>query len=1154
MSKWLSYIGIALACGAALACPAAAQSTVQNPHGRLTIACQNCHTTTTWAPIRAVPEFNHNTQTHYPLRGAHSQVGCNSCHVSRVFTAAGTQCADCHADFHRRQFGAQCESCHTVQGWKANTKPVQDHFNRFPLLGAHATTACDSCHKGAAVGNYVGLNTNCDGCHLKDYVAAKTVDHRAANFPTQCELCHGVQGWLTTRFDHARFTGFALVGAHATLACAQCHVGGKFQGVATDCYSCHLKDYNSTTHPPHAAAGFSHDCSTCHTSSVTWLNATFNHKATKFPLTGKHITVDCALCHVNNNYASLSMSCNSCHLKDYQGTSNPPHAPAGFSQDCQLCHSTTDWLNGKFDHSATKFPLTGKHVATACSACHVNNQFAALSTACSSCHLKDFQGATQPNHVAAGFPQECQLCHSTADWTSATFDHGKTKFPLTGAHVTVSCATCHVNGQYATLSTDCASCHLKDYQGTGNPNHAAAGFSQSCQLCHATTNWLNAQFDHATTKFPLTGKHTTAACLACHVNNQYATLPTNCAACHLKEYQATTSPNHIAAGLPQDCQLCHSTSDWNNANFDHNLTKFPLTGKHTATACALCHTSGQYTALPTACASCHIKEYRAAATPNHVAAGFPQDCQLCHSTADWLSAKFDHSTTKFPLTGKHTTVACLTCHVNNQYATLATACSSCHIKEYQATAAPNHVAAGFPQDCQLCHSTADWLSATFNHNTTRFPLTGKHTTVACASCHVNNQYATLPIICSSCHLDKYTATTSPNHASAGFGQDCQTCHSTTDWLSATFNHNATKFPLTGKHTTVACAACHTASPYSAQSTACFSCHAKEYSATATPPHAASGFPQDCSLCHSTTDWTGATFDHGKTKFPLTGAHTSVQCATCHTNNQYATLPVNCDSCHLDKYNATANPNHIAAGFPKDCSLCHSTVNWTSATFDHSKTKFPLTGKHTSTACLTCHTNNQYATLATNCDSCHIASYNSATNPNHVTLGYPKDCSLCHSTADWTSATFNHNNVGFTLVGKHATTPCLNCHVGGKFPGTPTDCYTCHVTDYNTTTAPAHSSTVNAQFFSHTCTSCHLTTIVDWSGASFPHATFSQFPTNHGGQQRQCAECHTNQSDLSVFSCTNCHLKPQTDASHQGRQGYVYDSPHCLQCHPRGNGG
>ncbi len=1138
---------------------AVGQGSVQNPHGRLSIACQNCHTTTSFSPIRAVPEFNHNSQTHYPLRGLHVNVACNSCHVSRVFTAAGTQCADCHADFHRRQFGAQCENCHTVQGWQRATKPIQEHMNRFPLLGAHATVECDSCHKGAAVGNYVGLSTQCASCHLKDYTAAKIVNHQAARFPTQCDTCHNLNGWLVTRFDHARFTGFALVGAHTNLACELCHTGGKFQGVPTDCYSCHAKDYNAATNPNHVAAGFSHDCTACHTNSLNWLNATFNHNLTKFPLTGKHATTDCVLCHVNNNFTALSTACNSCHLKDYQGTSDPAHAAAGFSQDCQLCHSTTNWTGATFNHNTTKFPLTGKHTAVACATCHVNNQFATLPANCDSCHLKDYQGATSPNHAAAGFPLDCGLCHATTDWLSATFNHNTTKFPLTGKHTGVACATCHVNNQFATLPTNCDSCHLKEYQGTTNPNHVASAFPLNCSLCHSTVDWTGATFNHNATKFPLTGKHTTVACATCHVNNQYATLPTNCDSCHLKEYQGTTNPNHLASAFPLNCSLCHSTVDWTGATFNHNATKFPLTGKHTTVACATCHVNNQYATLPTNCDSCHLKEYQATTNPGHAAAGFALNCALCHSTTDWLGATFNHSATKFPLTGKHTTVACASCHVNNQFATLPTNCDSCHLKEYQATTNPNHVSAAFPKDCALCHSTTDWLSATFNHNTTKFPLTGKHTAVACATCHVNNQYATLPTNCDSCHLKESQATTNPAHAAAGFALNCALCHTTTDWLSASFNHSTTKFPLTGKHTSTTCAACHTVNPYSAQSTACYSCHIKDYQGTSNPNHVTAGFPQDCALCHSTTDWTGATFDHSKTKFPLTGKHTTVACATCHVNNQYATLPVNCDSCHLATYNATTNPNHVAAGFPKDCSLCHSTADWTSATFDHSKTKFPLTGKHTTVTCTTCHVNNQYATLPTSCDSCHLAAYNGTTTPAHLALGYPKDCSLCHSTTNWTSSTFNHNNVGFTLSGKHLTIACLSCHVGGKFPGTPTDCYACHSTEYASTTNPAHASAVNTQFFPHNCATCHTTNV--WSGGTFVHTSLpatqgGTFPVTHGRAAGVCTTCHLNGADYSQPNCKTCHSAAATNPHHTGVRNYNYANPdiNCYSCHRSAAGG
>jgi hypothetical protein len=818
MGKWLIFVGVVL--GVTL--PLAAQAPVRNPHGAVAVPCQNCHTTTSWSPLRATPEFSHNTNTSYPLRGMHTRVACNSCHVSKVFTEAGTRCADCHADFHRRQFGAQCESCHTVQGWRANTRATQNHWNRFPLLGAHASVDCDSCHKNAAASIYVGLSTQCVDCHRKDYIGASSVNHIAAGFPTNCESCHTADTWLTSRFNHTQFTRFALTGVHQTLACSQCHVGNKFAGTPTDCFTCHAADFSKTTNPNHITAGFSRDCATCHTT-FSWAGAHFDHSQTRFPLTGAHTTATCAQCHTNGQYAAISTDCVSCHLRDYQATTNPSHVNAGFSQNCQNCHTTTQWLGAKFDHSQTRFPLTGAHTTATCAQCHTNGQYTTLNTACSSCHLSDYQKTTNPNHVTAGFPQDCAVCHTTVQWLGATFDHSNTKFPLTGRHATTSCSQCHVNNQYTALSTACSTCHLPDYQRSTNPNHAAAGFSQNCQTCHTTAAWVPSTFDHNTgTRFPLTGKHTTVACASCHVNNQYATLSTACESCHLKNFQAATNPNHVAAGFPQTCALCHTTSSWTPASFNHTTqTTFPLTGRHTTTTCMQCHSSGVYAGLSTKCDSCHLPEYQATTNPNHTAAGFPRDCSLCHTTTDWTGAVFNHSATRFPLTGRHTTVACSTCHVNNQYATLSTACASCHLQTFNQTTNPNHVTSGFPTDCSLCHTTTDWTGATFNHSTTGFALTGKHATTSCTLCHVNGRFAGTPTDCYSCHTTEYNSTTNPNHVAAGFPRTCNTCHTTTSWLGATFNH--TWFPTNHGNANGVCTSCHTNSnDYSVFT--CTSCH------------------------------------------------------------------------------------------------------------------------------------------------------------------------------------------------------------------------------------------------------------------------------------------------------------------------------------------
>src|SRR5258705_11161490 len=80
-----------------------------------------------------------------------------------------------------------------------------------------------------------------------------------------------------------------------------------------------------------------------------------------------------------------------------------------------------------------------------------------------------------------------------------------------------------------------------------------------------------------------------------------------------------------------------------------------------------------------------------------------QTCQQCHNTAAWTGATFDHSTTGFPLTGAHTALQCVQCHVNNNYSLTSanTTCVSCHLKDFQGTTNPNHVPARFPQTCQI---------------------------------------------------------------------------------------------------------------------------------------------------------------------------------------------------------------------------------------------------------------------------------------------------------------------------------------------------------------------------------------------------------------------------------------------------------------------
>ncbi len=687
------------ALGAAQPSPQAPPApTTRSPHGALSIPCQNCHTFSGWKPIRSVPEFDHS-KTRYPLRGMHKNAACVQCHSNPVFTNVGDKCADCHADIHRRQMGAQCEQCHTVNGWTVSLRSVRGHDNRFPLIGAHAVTDCDSCHKGAAVGQFQGLATDCVSCHMSSYLSANSPSHTALGFPTQCQQCHTSESWAGARFDHAAITGFALTGAHARLDCTACHVGGRYQGTATNCVGCHLKDFTGAKDPDHIKIGFPQTCAQCH-NTATWLGATFDHASTGFPLTGAHATLNCSSCHSGGTLTSANTNCVSCHLTDFNSTTNPNHAAGGFSQQCTICHTTTAWQPASFDHSKTMFPLTGAHLTVACASCHVGGRFAGTPTACSACHTTDYQKTTNPNHVLVNFPTTCNQCHSTTSWSGAVFDHSTTGFTLTGAHATQPCSACHTGAVLTSANTACSACHLPDYQKTSNPNHASVGFPTDCSLCHGTTNWTSASFDHSTTGWALTGAHTTLACSSCHKGAVLTSANTACVSCHLSDFNGTTNPNHVAAGFPQQCDLCHSTSVWQPSTFDHSKTVFPLTGAHTTVPCASCHVNNVYAGTPTDCYACHKTDYQGTTNPNHVAAGFPTTCLTCHTTTTWAGATFNHTWFAIP---HHTARLCSDCHTNPSDYTVFV-CTSCHTQAQ--TTAQHQDIKGFvwnSANCYSCH-------------------------------------------------------------------------------------------------------------------------------------------------------------------------------------------------------------------------------------------------------------------------------------------------------------------------------------------------------------------------------------------------------------------------------------------------------------------
>jgi hypothetical protein len=184
----------------AFAQPASATSAEsESPHGPMKLACGKCHTVSGWTPLRSKPEFDHS-KTGFALRGMHTTVPCQECHVNPVFANVGSRCQDCHADIHRRKNGAQCGLCHEVYGWEVSIHAINEHQDRFPLIGAHAVADCYSCHTAGAVGkfNRQALSTECVSCHLRAFQKARAPNHVALGYSIDCLECHtSMDSWMT---------------------------------------------------------------------------------------------------------------------------------------------------------------------------------------------------------------------------------------------------------------------------------------------------------------------------------------------------------------------------------------------------------------------------------------------------------------------------------------------------------------------------------------------------------------------------------------------------------------------------------------------------------------------------------------------------------------------------------------------------------------------------------------------------------------------------------------------------------------------------------------------------------------------------------------------------------------------------------------------
>jgi nitrate/TMAO reductase-like tetraheme cytochrome c subunit len=741
--------------------------------------------------------------------------------------------------------------------------------------------------------------------------------------------------------------------------------------------------------------------------------------------------------------------------------SQSPHGEE-FDYDCELCHEPVNWEvipeSVQFDHGTTGFEIIGQHSSIDCESCHKTLKFSEVESACISCHTDLHQGTVG---------KDCIKCHTSKSWMFEDINnvHQVGRFPLLGKHLIADCAQCHtryVDLYFEPLSTDCYDCHSQDYLLTSSPNHTEAGFSTDCQDCHEITSfeWTATNIVHDF--FPLLGGHALSDCFACHEpGGNFSGLSQVCYTCHQQDYEVTTDPNHLEDNFPTDCEQCHTINAWIPANIDHNLTAFPLTGKHIPLDCSECHSSG-FTGTPTDCYACHKQDYESVQDPNHVTGNYNFDCTECHTTNGWEDViNFNHNITLFELTGAHITADCSLCH-SQGYAGTPIECFSCHENEYNNSTNPNHIAASFPTTCEDCHSTVDWIPATFDHDGQYFPIyTGKHSEAwtQCIDCHVvPADYSVFS--CIDCHEHNQQEMDDKHQGVEGYiyaSSECFACHPTGE-KEGSFDHSLSNFPLTGAHTTIQCIDCHE-SGYTGTSLECVACHQTDFDNTTNPNHQTLALSTECESCHTTDpNWQPALFPQHNQVYELLGAHLQIanDCAACH-NGDYNNTPTVCFGCHEDAYNNATNPNHVAAGISNECEQCHNFDAWIPSTFDHSSTGFELLGAHFNIQCSDCHEGTTSG-LNSACLACHKGEYNSTIDPPHMLLMFSEDCLECHNMNGWLPANFNHSF--YPVDERHEELSCNECHSEPNYqpqclschledfleehnPGDPTDCWSCH---------------------------------------------------------------------------------------------------------------
>ena len=275
-------------------------------------------------------------------------------------------------------------------------------------------------------------------------------------------------------------------------------------------------------------------------------------------------------------------------------------------------------------------------------------------------------------------------------------------------------------------------------------------------------------------------------------------------------------------------------------------------------------------------------------------------CLQCHNFVDWKAisvnqsgqSQFDHSKTRYPLTGLHAQVSAPSATRNGAGRQAAIYRVFPSASARIATRIPHH--GSFPQGCQSCHNTAagrrfrcrpSTSALTIPRRSFRWKASMPASIVPSATPTATSRSLWCLQKCMDCHKpDPHNG----QFAKRPDGGECASCHTVTGMEAVDVYREGAR----DQRLSAAGRACPTGVRCSAiipkgkdtqfkiKFEQCTDCHSDQHAGQ----FAAAPYFNACDRCHNLEGYKPSTFSlakHKQTHFVLTGGHIAVPCADCH---------------------------------------------------------------------------------------------------------------------------------------------------------------------------------------------------------------------------------------------------------------------------------